>query len=206
MPTKINKSPLTVPAGVIVPLAKAGLGGLTSQISNVGTEFKQIRDEFKEKGFKEKKFGEKLKMNGGAYGRLLGTSVQSGLAGASKGLLGTDFGLSEKGLLADNQPGVEEEKPEYTTNIDPMTGQETPLTITGKPTIMKALTQMQGTTAHNMSAAQYKSALKMKEISGAATMPEKSDIKMEDLSGDGKVTMKDVLIGRGVIDKEGNKK
>ena len=178
MPTKINKSPLTVPAGVIVPLAKAGLGGLTRKISNVGTEFKQIRDEFKEKGFKEKKFGEKLKMLGGAYGRLLGTSVQSGLAGASKGLLGTDFGLSEKGLLADNQPGVEEEKPEYTTNIDPMTGQETPLTITGKPTIMKALTQMQGTTAHNMSAAQYKSALKMKEISGAATMMTADQAKM----------------------------
>jgi len=206
MPTKINKSPLTVPAGVIVPLAKAGLGGLTSQISNVGTEFKQIRDEFKEKGFKEKKFGEKLKMLGGAYGRLLGTSVQSGLAGASKGLLGIDFGLGEKGLLADNQPG------DIQTNTNPYTGQEyqpygmSPFGMTGKPKIMKALTQMQGTTAHNMSAAQYKSALKMKEISGSATMPEKSDIKMEDLSGDGKVTMKDVLIGRGVIDKEGNKK
>ena len=202
MPTKTNKSPLTVPAGVIVPLAKAGFGGLTSQISNVGTEFKQIKDEFKEEGFKEKKFGEKLKMLGGAYGRLLGTSIQSGLAGASQGLLGTDFGLSEKGFLADNQPGAEKEQPEYTTNIDPMTGQEIPLTM---KTPLKALTQMQGTTAHNMSAAQYRSALKMKEISGAATMPEKSDIKMEDLSGDGKVTMKDVLIGRGVIDKEGYK-
>ena len=30
--------------------------------------------------------------------------------------------------------------------------------------------------------------------------------KLEDLSGDGKVTQKDVLIGRGVIDKDGNKK
>lgn len=27
--------------------------------------------------------------------------------------------------------------------------------------------------------------------------------KLEDLSGDGKITQKDVLIGRGVIDKEG---
>lgn len=27
--------------------------------------------------------------------------------------------------------------------------------------------------------------------------------KLEDLSGDGKITKKDVLIGRGVIDKEG---
>lgn len=30
--------------------------------------------------------------------------------------------------------------------------------------------------------------------------------KLEDLSGDGKVTQKDVLIGRGVIDKDGTKK
>ena len=29
--------------------------------------------------------------------------------------------------------------------------------------------------------------------------------KMEDLSGDGKITQKDVLIGRGVITKEGTK-
>jgi hypothetical protein len=188
MPTKTNKSPLTVPAGVIVPLAKAGFGGLTSQISNVGTEFKQIRDEFKEKGFKEKKFGEKLKMLGGAYGRLLGTSIQSGLAGASQGLLGTDFGLSEKGFLADNQPGVEEEQPKYTTNIDPMTGQEIEtlpnqdlvnkygIPMTGKP--IKALTQMHGTVAHNMSAAQYNKALQMKEISGAATMMTADQAKM----------------------------
>ena len=188
MPTKTNKSPLTVPAGVIVPLAKAGFGGLTSQISNVGTEFKQIRDEFKEKGFKEKKFGEKLKMLGGAYGRLLGTSIQSGLAGASQGLLGTDFGLSEKGFLADNQPGVEEEQPKYTTNIDPMTGQEIEtlpnqdlvnkygIPMTGK--LIKALTQMHGTVAHNMSAAQYNKALQMKEISGAATMMTADQAKM----------------------------
>ena len=31
------------------------------------------------------------------------------------------------------------------------------------------------------------------------TPPKKSPIKMKDLSGDGKVTQKDVLIGRGVI-------
>ena len=169
MPTKTNKSPLTVPAGVIVPLAKAGFGGLTSQISNVGTEFKQIKDQFKEEGFKEKKFGEKLKMLGGAYGRLLGTSIQSGLAGASQGLLGTDFGLSEKGFLADNQTGVEEEQPKYTTNIDPMTGQEIPLTM---KTPLKMLTQTgsDSPVPYNMSAAQYKSGVLMKNISGAATL------------------------------------
>lgn len=31
-----------------------------------------------------------------------------------------------------------------------------------------------------------------------------SPFKMQDLSGDGKVTKKDVLIGRGVIDKSGS--
>ena len=30
--------------------------------------------------------------------------------------------------------------------------------------------------------------------------------KLEDLSGDGEVTQKDVLIGRGVINKDGSKK
>lgn len=29
--------------------------------------------------------------------------------------------------------------------------------------------------------------------------------KFEDLSGDGKTTQKDILIGRGVLDKDGNK-
>ncbi len=36
--------------------------------------------------------------------------------------------------------------------------------------------------------------------SGSSSNP----LKMKDLSGDGKVTKKDVLIGRGVIDKEGS--
>jgi len=58
---------------------------------------------------------------------------------------------------------------------------------------------------YKMSAAQYKSALKMSEISGASSLPNRSSLQMADLSGDGKTTFKDVLIGRGVIDKEGNK-
>jgi len=33
---------------------------------------------------------------------------------------------------------------------------------------------------------------------------DKSPAKMEDLSGDGKITKKDVLIGRGVLDKDGS--
>ena len=61
-----------------------------------------------------------------------------------------------------------EQQPKYTTNIDPMTGQEIPLTMTGKP--LKMLTGVKGNIPHNMSAAQYKSGLKMQQISGAAPL------------------------------------
>ena len=205
MPTKTNNSPVQA-NGMLAGLASKAIGFAGGKLGSVvgkglikgaikanplgaaitgaqalfGGIGEVVRDRKEAKAAGEKyNFGEGLKDFG---------------AGALKGVTGVD--LTDKDVY---------EQPEYTTNIDPMTGQEIPLTMTGKQKPLKALTQMQGTTAHNMSAAQYKSALKMKEISGAATMPEKSDIKMEDLSGDGKVTMKDVLIGRGVIDKEGNK-
>ena len=48
--------------------------------------------------------------------------------------------------------------------------------MAGKP--IKALMQMQGTLAHNMSAKQYNKALQMKEISGAATMMTADEAKM----------------------------
>ena len=205
MPTKTNDSPLQT-NGLLAGLASKAIGFAGGKIGGVVgkglikgaakanplgaaitgaqalfggiKEVAQDRREAKDAGVK--------------YGLFEG--IKDFSAGALKGATGID--LTDQDVY---------EQPEYTTNIDPMTGQEIPLTMTGKQKPLKALTQMQGTTAYNMSAAQYKSALKMKEISGAATMPEKSDIKMEDLSGDGKVTMKDVLIGRGVIDKEGNK-
>jgi len=80
-------------------------------------------------------------------------------AGALKGATGID--LTDQDVY---------EQPEYTTNIDPMTGQEIPLTMTGKQNPFKGLMQMQGTTAHNMSAKQYNKALQMKEISGASSL------------------------------------
>ena len=48
----------------------------------------------------------------------------------------------------------------------------------------------------------------MKSHVHACGTPKKSSAfnKLEDLSGDGKVTQKDVLIGRGVINKDGSKK
>ena len=158
-------------------------------------------------------------LGGAAKGALLGAKLGTIVPGVGNVVGAVAGGLigGVGGLIKTKKQQEEESQqapvPTYIqTNTNPYTGQEyqpygmSPFGMVGKPKIMKALTQMQGTTAHNMSAAQYKSALKMKEISGSATMPEKSDIKMEDLSGDGKVTMKDVLIGRGVIDKEGNKK
>ena len=189
MPTKTNKpSPLTLPPQLIMPLVKGGIGGVTGGFSAGIDEFKQVRDELKEQNFKEQKFGKKLGMLGKAGLRSGGAYLQGMLGGISKGLLGTDFGLSEKGILADNQPGAEEveQQPTYRTNIDPMTGEEIlpnqdlvnkyGIPMAGKP--IKALTQMQGTVAHNMSAAQYNKALQMKEISGAATMMTADQAKM----------------------------
>ena len=63
-----------------------------------------------------------------------------------------------------------EEQPTYKTNIDPMTGEEIPLMMTGNMKPLKMLTGIKGNIPHNMSAAQYKSALKMSEISGAAPL------------------------------------
>lgn len=190
MPTKTNKpSPLkAIPPQLIVPLVKGGIGGVTGGFSAGIDEFKQVRDELKEQDFKEQKFGKKLGMLGKAGLRAFGAYGQGMLGGISKGLLGTDFGLSQKGLLADNQPGAEEveEQPTYRTNIDPMTGEEIlpnqdlvnkyGIPMAGKP--IKALTQMQGTLAHNMSAKQYNKALQMKEISGAATMMTANEAEM----------------------------
>tara|TARA_R110001592_G_scaffold177416_2_gene417739 strand:- start:94 stop:738 length:645 start_codon:yes stop_codon:yes gene_type:complete len=97
-------------------------------------------------------------------------------AGALKGATGVDL---------TDQDVYEEETPTYSTNIDQY-GQEIPLTMAGKP--IKALMQMQGTLAHNMSAKQYNKALQMKEISGASTIPSPmAKMSDRDYDGDGKV-------------------
>ena len=110
----------------------------------------------------------------------------------------------EGGRLEDERFADADQTPGTTyiqTNINPYTGEEyqpygmSPFGMTGKPKIMKALTQMQGTTAHNMSAAQYRSALKMKEISGANTLPSALNLKGDqykiDANKDGKITGED---------------
>lgn len=92
---------------------------------------------------------------GEKYG--FGEGLKDAATGFLKGATGID--LTDQDVY---------EQPEYTTNIDPMTGQEIPLTMTGKP--LKMLTGVKGNIPHNMSAAQYKSGLKMQQISGAATL------------------------------------
>jgi len=203
MPTEINKkSPMTLPLGKMLggvlgagknliaanPIGAAitGVKGLVGGIREVAGDMKAA-----------KAAGEKYKFFEG---------VKDFGAGALQGATGID--------LRDQEQQVEEEtQPTYTTNIDPMTGEEIlpnqdlvnkyGIPMAGKP--IKALTQMQGTVAHNMSTKQYNKALQMKEISGSSSLPDRSSLQMADLSGDGKTTFKDVLIGRGVIDKEGNK-
>lgn len=201
MPTKINNSPVQA-NGMLAGLASKAIGFTGGKLGSlVGKglvkgaikanplgaaitgaqalfggikEVAQDRREAKEAGVK--------------YGLFEG--IKDFSAGALKGATGVD--LTDQDVY---------EQPEYTTNIDPMTGQEIPLTMTGKQKPLKALTQMQGTTAHNMSAKQYNKALQMKEISGANTLPssltmiENPSPKQEaafDHNNDGKVSTKEL--------------
>ena len=102
--------------------------------------------------FKDLSFGKKL----GIYGKGLGTNF----LGRLEGISGMDIIPEVK------QP----EQPKYTTNIDPMTGEEKPLMMTGNMKPLKMLTGVKSPMTYKMSAAQYKSALKMSEISGAAPL------------------------------------
>jgi len=139
-------------------------------------------------------------------------SGQSGISGLSKGVLGTDFGLGQKGVLADNTPKTPQEQAaesakKYSTNID-LYGEETsPNKYLENQTIesinaggakmkpLKELAKSQGKTARNMSAFQYKSALKMSVVSGASTLPSALTLKGNqykiDANKDGKITGED---------------
>ena len=183
-----KKSPLkAVPPQAIMPLVKGGVGGITSGVANISTEFGQIRDEFKEKGFKDAKFGEKLKMLGGAGARLFATGNQAVLGGISQGLLGTDFGLSNVGFLKDNQPDYQDpeqiaQRPTYSTNM-----MKIPMTMNDKP--LKMLTPYKMSyVAKNMKASEAETAMKMQDISGSSTLPSPvAKMADKDYDGDGKI-------------------
>ena len=184
MPTETNKSPLTLPIGLIAQGVKGIVGGMAGGIRKVSQAIKDVDKE----EFKDMKLGEKLKTGLGVYGK----GLKGFLGGTAQGLVGDDFGLVNDREEVDEIP----EQPTYRTNIDPMTGEEIlpnkdlvnkyGIPMAGKP--IKALTQMQGTVAHNMSAAQYKSAIKMSEISGASTLPSPvAEMADKDYDGDGKI-------------------
>ncbi len=118
MPTKTKQgnktSPARIPPQAIEPLAKGLVGGVAGGVSAGIGEMGQIKQDFKDRGFKDQKFGKKLKMLGGAGLRAFGAYQQGMLGGLSQGLLGTDFGLGSMGMLADNNP---QSAPAPTENI-----------------------------------------------------------------------------------------
>ena len=197
MPTKINKSPLTLDPATIISLGiKAGVGGAkgTKEYTDkVGQDLGIERTKglfggiLKSDEFKDLSLGKKL----GIFGKGLGYNA----LGRVEGVTGMDI-----------IPEAEEpEQPKYTTNINPMTGEEdslkniygnsAPLPMAGKP--IKALTQMQGTVAHNMSAKQHNTnqkmnALAMSGIPAALTL--KGDQYKIDANKDGEITGEDFEI------------
>jgi hypothetical protein len=176
MPTKINKSPITLPVGLIAQGVKGIVGGLAGGVRNVSQAVKGIDKE----EFKDMKFGEKLKTGLGVYKQ----GLKGFLGGTAQGLVGDDFGLVNDGEETSEMP----EQPAYKTNIDPMTGEEKPLMMTGNMKPLKMLTGIKGNIPHNMSATQYNKALQMREISGASTLPSPmAKMADKDYDGDGKV-------------------
>ena len=185
MPNNNEKeSPLkAIPPQLIMPLAKGAIGGVTGGMSAGMGELQQIKEEFKEKDFKNQKFGKKLGMLAKAGLRGFGAYQQGMLSGVSQGLLGTDFGLGQQGLLADNQQGVQgpqEQQTTYSTNM-----MKIPMTMNNKP--LKMLTPYKMSyVATNMKASEAETAMKMQDISGSSTLPPNK--MLGDLDKDGEMS------------------
>ena len=163
MPTKISKSPLTLDPATAISLAIKGAKGGAEATKEYAAKVRQdLGIEEGRKGlfggilksdeFKDLSFGKKL----GIFGKGLGYNY----LGRIEGMTGMDILPEAK----------EPEQPTYTTNIDPMTGEEKPLMMTGNMKPLKMLTGVNSPMTYKMSAAQYKSGLKMSEISGAAPL------------------------------------
>ncbi len=172
MPTGTNKSPLkAIPPQLIMPLVKAGVGGVMGGLTGGVGEFQQLRREFKEDDFKSMSAGQKAKKLAGGLIRLQSNVGMGQLAGVTQGLLGTDFGAREMFKVGDDAQysntstdSAAQQMPQYTTNIDPNTGEEinSPLTMSSKH--LKKLTSIQGVTPYNKSANQHNSGLTMNKI------------------------------------------
>ena len=179
MQTETNKkSPLQIPPQLIVPIAKAAVGMVGGNFSEMGYAVKQ--DSYKKKNF----FG-KLAALGKA-------SWKGQMSGLSKGLIGTDFGLSDrdKGIAAaeaaeqekirkemqaaaDRRDQLEKNQLILDQNIKRISGPSA-YDAMDAPSPVKILTKelkgIKGLVPANMSAAQYKSSLQMREISGVNTL------------------------------------
>ena len=163
MPTKISKSPLTLDPATAISLAIKGAKGGAEATKEYAAKVRQdlgieegrkglLGGILKSDEFKDLSFGKKL----GIFGKGLGYNY----LGRIEGMTGMDILPEAK----------EPEQPTYTTNIDPMTGEEKPLMMTGNMKPLKMLTGVNSPMTYKMSAAQYKSGLKMSEISGAAPL------------------------------------
>ena len=128
------------PLHIAPALIGMGIKGLVGGFGEVLRDRKEAKDAGEKYSFKE---------GLGDFGRGLAT-----------GVTGMDF----------TDQREEEEQPTYKTNIDPMTGEEIPLMMTGNMKPLKMLTGIKGNIPHNMSAKQHNDALKMQEISGAAPL------------------------------------
>jgi len=150
-----------------IPTALIGMGikGLVGGFGEVLRDRKEAKDAGEDYSFKE---------GLGDFGR-----------GLASGVTGMDF--------TDQREA--EEQPTYKTNIDPMTGEEIPLMMTGNMKPLKMLTGVNSPMTYKMSAAQYKSGLKMSEISGANTLPSALTLKGDqykiDANKDGEITGED---------------
>lgn len=163
MPTKINKpSPLNLDPGTIMTIGQAAPGGIKAG--------KEAFDDPTLAGYKKKNI----------FTRGL-AGWQTGNKALAEGIFGFDPSSSISAAITgqEYEPGThiggqeynkEPEPPKYTTNIDPMTGEEKPLMMTGNMKPLKMLTGIKGNIPHNMSSKQYNSVLKMQEISGAAPL------------------------------------
>ena len=142
-----------------------GVKGLVGGFGEVLRDRKEAKDAGEDYSFKE---------GLGDFGR-----------GLASGVTGMDF--------TDQRQA--EEQPTYKTNIDPMTGEEIPLMMTGNMKPLKMLTGVNSPMTYKMSAAQYKSGLKMSEISGANTLPSALTLKGDqykiDANKDGEITGED---------------
>ena len=153
------------PLHIAPALIGMGVKGLVGGFGEVLRDRKEAKDAGEDYSFKE---------GLGDFGR-----------GLASGVTGMDF--------TDQRQA--EEQPTYKTNIDPMTGEEIPLMMTGNMKPLKMLTGVNSPMTYKMSAAQYKSGLKMSEISGANTLPSALTLKGDqykiDANKDGEITGED---------------